>query len=152
MCIRDRLRATKQVDKILFDNIKPIFIETSDALIKNQKNNVPQSQSFNDINKIPDGFLMLYANEFFDALPIHQFMKVNNNWHERLNNDDSNNNLEFIYDNKPSPYESILPEYLKNNVIIEFSLATINIISSIIKKILDQGGIFLIIDLSLIHI
>jgi NADH dehydrogenase [ubiquinone] 1 alpha subcomplex assembly factor 7 len=147
--MKDALRATEQVDKILIDKIKPIFIESSETLIKKQKNNIPKSQSFSDINKIPNGFLMIYANEFFDALPIHQFTKVNNNWHERLIDINSNNDLQFIYDKNPSPYEAILPEYLKNNEIIEFSPATINIISSIIKKILDQGGIFLIIDYAL---
>ena len=56
---------------------------------------------------------MLYANEFFDALPIHQFIKINNNWHERLIDLDLNNNLQFIADNKPSLYEKILPKNLQ---------------------------------------
>ncbi len=147
--MKDALRATQQIDNILSKKIKPIFIESSSSLIKKQKFNVPNSESYNDINKIPNGFSMLYANEFFDALPIHQFIKINNNWHERLIDIDSNNDLQFIYDKQPSPYQTILPEYLKNNQIIEFSPAIINIITSIIKRILEQGGIFLIIDYAL---
>ena len=147
--MKDAIRAIGQVDKILSKVIQPIFIETSSILSKKQKFNIPESKSFNDINNIPNGFSMLYANEFFDALPIHQFIKVNDNWHERLIDINSNNELHFIYNEKPSPYENILPEYLKKNKIIEFSPAIINIINSLVKKILEQGGAFLIIDYAL---
>lgn len=37
-----------------------------------------------DINALPDAPLFLVANEFFDALPIHQYIKVGAHWHERL--------------------------------------------------------------------
>lgn len=144
--LKDCLRAIRQVDKHLANIIKPIFIEHSSTLIKKQKINVPKSISVKDISEIPNGFLMLYANEFFDALPIHQFIKIKNKWHERLIDFNSNNDLQFIYDCNPSPYESILPEYLKENEIIEFSPSSINIISSITKKLKTSGGIFLIID------
>ena len=148
--MKDALRAIKQVDKILTKNIQPIFIESSHILTEKQKLNIPESKSFNDINEIPNGFSMIFANEFFDALPIHQFIKINNNWHERLIDINPNNDLKFVYSKNPSPYESILPEYLKNNnKIIEFSPAIINIITSIVKKILDHGGAFLIIDYAL---
>ena len=147
--MKDALRAIAKVDKILSKIIQPIFIETSSALSNKQKFNIPESISFNDINNIPNGFSMLYANEFFDALPIHQFVKVNNNWHERLIDINSNNELYFTYDKKPSPYENILPNYLKKNKIIEFSPSIINIINSLVQKILEQGGAFLIIDYAL---
>ena len=147
--MKDALRAIKQVDKILLKKIQPIFIEASLKLSQLQKLNIPESESFNDINKIPKGFTMLYANEFFDALPTHQFVKVNNSWHERLIDIDSNDGLRFIHDTKSSPFEHILPEYLKKNIIIEFSPAIVNITTSIIKKILEQRGAFLIIDYAL---
>ena len=38
--------------------------------------------------------------------------------------------VQFIYNEKPSPYENILPDYLKKNKIIEFSPAIINFINS----------------------
>lgn len=147
--MKDALRAINNVDKILSKKIQPIFIEASSKLSEEQKLNVPKSVSFTDINDIPKGFTMLYANEFFDALPIHQFIKVNDKWHERLIDIDSKNDLRFIHDINPSPYEYILPEYLKNNVIIEFSPAIVNITTSIIKKVLEQRGAFLIIDYAL---
>ena len=145
----DCLRAISKVDKNLRKFIQPTFVESSNTFIKKQKKIIPDSNSFGDINEIPNGFLMLYANEFFDALPIHQFIKINNNWHERLIDLDLNNNLEFIADNKPSLYEKILPKNLQNNEIIEFSPAAIQIVSSLTKRVLATGGIILIIDYAL---
>ncbi|QEO17413.1 class I SAM-dependent methyltransferase [Acetobacter vaccinii] len=37
----------------------------------------------NDINTLPDGPLILLANEFLDALPIRQFIQTDTGWHER---------------------------------------------------------------------
>ena len=147
--LTDCLRAIKKVDKNLSEIIQPTFIESSFTLKSMQKKMLPDSNSFNDISELPDGFLMLYANEFFDALPVHQFVKINDNWHERLIDLDLNNNLKFIYDNKPSLYEKILPKNLKNNEVIEFSPSAISIVSSLTKRVLDMGGIILIIDYSL---
>ena len=147
--LKDCLRAINKVDKNFSESIQPTFIESSLTLKKKQKHMIPDSKSFNDISDIPDGFLMLYANEFFDALPIHQFIKINANWHERLIDIDLNNNLKFIYDNKPSIYEKILPKNLKNNEVMEFSPPAINIVSSLTKRVLAMGGIVLIIDYAL---
>ncbi len=37
-----------------------------------------------DIATLPDQPLFLVANEFFDALPIHQYVKQGGRWHERV--------------------------------------------------------------------
>ncbi|MEX0815038.1 MAG: SAM-dependent methyltransferase [Dongiaceae bacterium] len=37
-----------------------------------------------DFAGVPDGPLLLVANEFFDALPIHQFQRVGDFWRERV--------------------------------------------------------------------
>ena len=149
--LKDALRAINQIDKNLRSLIKPIFIESSLTLTNKQIKIIPDSSSFKDISEIPEGFLMLYANEFFDALPIHQFIKIKNNWHERLIDIDSSDNLQFIYNNKPSPYEKIFPKNLRNNQLIELSPSAINILSSLTKRILETGGIVIIIDYALSH-
>ena len=56
---------------------------------------------------------------------------------------------QFIYDNKPSLYQNVLPKNLKNNEIIELSPPAINIVSALTKRILETGGIVLIIDYAL---
>ena len=35
-------------------------------------------------DEVPEGPLLLVANEFFDALPVRQFEKVRDGWHERM--------------------------------------------------------------------
>ena len=37
-----------------------------------------------DLAGVPDGPMLLVANEFFDALPIHQFEATDEGWRERL--------------------------------------------------------------------
>ena len=74
-----------------------IIYEKSPYLKKLQKNkikfeNIKWINSLNKISKFPSIFI---ANEFFDALPIKQFVKKNNNWYEKyiINKDKS---LEFF--------------------------------------------------------
>ena len=59
--------------------------------------------------------------------------------------------MQFIYNNKPSPYEKIFPKNLRNNQLIELSPSAINILSSLTKRILETGGIVIIIDYALSH-
>ena len=35
------------------------------------------------IDDVPDGPSVIFANEYFDVLPIHQAVKAENGWHER---------------------------------------------------------------------
>jgi NADH dehydrogenase [ubiquinone] 1 alpha subcomplex assembly factor 7 len=37
-----------------------------------------------DFAEIPAGALIVLANEFFDALPVHQMVKAEDGWHERM--------------------------------------------------------------------
>jgi NADH dehydrogenase [ubiquinone] 1 alpha subcomplex assembly factor 7 len=37
-----------------------------------------------DVAALPDGPLIVIANEFFDALPVHQAVKTARGWHERM--------------------------------------------------------------------
>ena len=36
------------------------------------------------IEEVPEGPLIIIANEFFDALPVFQAVKQEDGWHERL--------------------------------------------------------------------
>ena len=48
--------------------------------IKLKNQNVTWIKNLNNLSKIPSIFI---ANEFFDALPVKQFIKKNNKWYER---------------------------------------------------------------------
>ena len=61
------------------------ILEKSKLLKKIQKKNIKNQntrwlKNLNELNNSPSIFI---ANEFFDALPIKQFIKKNNKWHER---------------------------------------------------------------------
>ena len=47
------------------------------------------------VDDLPAGPLMLVANEFFDALPIHQFIRMTDGWAERMVGLDEDDRLAF---------------------------------------------------------
>ena len=47
------------------------------------------------IDDIPDGPAIIFANEYFDVLPIHQVVKRETGWHERTVEIDANGELAF---------------------------------------------------------
>jgi SAM-dependent MidA family methyltransferase len=61
------------------------FIETSPVLRRAQAERVPNAQWHDDLGGIPqDGPVLAVANEFFDALPVRQFVATAEGWRERL--------------------------------------------------------------------
>lgn len=78
----DALRATARVPGFA-KGATIALIETSPVLRSVQRKNVPLAQHFNDVKALPDGPLIVLANEFFDALPIRQFVRQSGQWHER---------------------------------------------------------------------
>ena len=145
------LQILKTVDQFSKFKLSSSFYiyEKSSYLKKLQKNkikfkNIRWISDINRISKYPSIFI---ANEFFDALPIKQFIKKENNWYEKyiIN---KKQNLDFFEKKIKKEYiEKLLNQKLsKNQNFIEFSpLANkkLSIISKIIKK---QNGGLLIID------
>ncbi|MEM1344463.1 MAG: SAM-dependent methyltransferase [Pseudomonadota bacterium] len=60
------------------------FIETSEPLRRAQAERVPQARWADTLADVPPGPMLLVANEFFDALPMRQFLKSPEGWRERL--------------------------------------------------------------------
>ena len=61
------------------------LVETSQRLRSFQKQALAQFSPtwHDDISSLPDGPIIIIANEFFDALPIHQFEYTAHGWLER---------------------------------------------------------------------
>src|SRR5262249_40074776 len=69
-------------------------------------------QSFDEV---PPGRLIVIANEFFDALPIHQAVKLSNGWHERVIEIDRVGNLAFAVASDLLPnFDVLLPRELRD--------------------------------------
>lgn len=60
------------------------FIETSPKLRALQKQNVPHAHWHESLASLPDGPMILLANEFLDALPVRQFIRRETGWMERF--------------------------------------------------------------------
>jgi len=89
-------RGTLMADLLRVASLRPGFVaaarlhlvETSPRLRQIQESTLagaPLKPAFHDtFDTIPDGPVLLVANEFFDALPIHQFVRTPGGWHERV--------------------------------------------------------------------
>jgi cyclopropane-fatty-acyl-phospholipid synthase len=74
------------------------ILEKSESLKKTQKANIKNAKikwlsSLNQLNNFPCVFI---ANEFFDALPIKQFLKKDKKWYERYVNFTNEKQLEYL--------------------------------------------------------
>jgi len=131
-------------------NCKIHILEKSIYLKNIQKQNLKKKKikwlkNLNKLSKDPNIFI---ANEFFDALPIKQFVKKNKRWHER--------NVRFFKFNEPK-FIDILTNIKKlekkvgfkisyKQKFIEFSPLATKYLKIISKKIKFNGGGLLIID------
>jgi SAM-dependent MidA family methyltransferase len=84
--MQDALRVFGRVPGLL-DRIRIALIETSPVLRETQSATLSASpaplQWCESIEDLPQGPLILIANEFIDALPVRQFVREGRAWHER---------------------------------------------------------------------
>ncbi len=107
--------------------------------------NVSWIDSLDHLKNGPNIFL---ANEFFDALPIKQFIKKNNSWFEKKIKISSKNNFELV--DAPTTLNKLEKKIgiklEKNQKFIEFSPLAYKYLNTISKKINTFRGGLLIID------
>ena len=127
-----------------------IIHEKSPRLIMVQKNKIQYKKikwikDFKNLKKFPNIFL---ANEFFDAIPIKQYMKEGNHWYERLIKVFDKNHLNFGKRkiNVKSIKKKTNFDIFKKQNFIEYSPLGIKYLNEIMKIINDHQGGLLIID------
>ncbi len=59
------------------------LVETNETLIAEQRRRLVGAHWHAGLDDVPDGPLLVAANEFFDALPIRQFLREKDGWRER---------------------------------------------------------------------
>jgi len=141
----DILRATRGVPGF-HDAALVHFVETSPTLRKLQAKAVPTAQWHDSIQTLPDAPLFLIANEFFDALPIRQFVRDGTGWRERM--------IGTAEDKLTFGLSAAVPLTMldhrladtKDGDLIEHCPALPGIIQNIADRINDHGGAALIID------
>ena len=114
----DILRAARVVPE--FRNAVVVhMVEVSPALQARQKQtlggiDVPVLWH-NAFEDVPEGPLIIVANEFFDALPVHQAVKQINGWYERTVEVDLYGNLAFGTGSEQlSLFEQMLPKKVRD--------------------------------------
>jgi len=126
------------------------FIEVSPTLRKAQQAKVPHAHWHDNLSSVPAGPTLLVANEFFDALPVHQYVKTPGGWAECLVMHDTEEDiLEPSYG--PSTGSLVMiPDSVKDSAqigqFIETCPIAISIISDITKRLNNYGGAALVID------
>ena len=126
------------------------ILEKSQFLKKIQKKKLNSHKItwLNSINKLKNGPNIFLANEFFDALPIKQFIKKKNKWYEKSIKKNNINKFEFVnvITNIKNLEKKIEINLSKNQKIIEFSPLTYKYLNIISKKINTFQGGLLIVD------
>lgn len=79
----DALRATTNIPGF-HDALSVHFVELSPTLRGLQREAVPDANFHDTAAELPNAPLFLIANEFFDALPIRQFVRERDGWRERM--------------------------------------------------------------------
>ena len=120
------------------------FIEVSPTLKKAQKKAVPGANFPDSLDEIPPGFCFIIANEFFDCLPVRQFIKASPGWDERMVMVEDN---KLVFTRGDIAGASTLPEVGFNPGDIKEACPQAAFwISAISQRLDHSGGLGLIID------
>jgi NADH dehydrogenase [ubiquinone] 1 alpha subcomplex assembly factor 7 len=123
------------------------FVETSSSLRGEQAVAVPAARFTDNLAAVPAAFALVVANEFFDALPIHQYVKTGRHWRERtVIWDGSSSRFVFALAPHPSPVTPHLPGLAGEGDIVEISPAAQAVAADLAGRAVAHGGASLIID------
>jgi len=101
----DALRAMRVLPP-LYQALSIHLVEINPVLREKQKAILSGSRDITwhyTIDDVPDGPAIIFANEYFDVLPIHQVIKRETGWHERTVEIDSTGELVFGAAPEPTP-------------------------------------------------
>jgi len=99
-----------------------------------------------ELAEVPPGPLLLIANEIFDALPVHQMVRCEDAWRERLVGVDEAGRLFFRTSEEPWPLACEPEEAAPIGTVTEVSPARAALARAIGRRIAAHGGVALLID------
>jgi NADH dehydrogenase [ubiquinone] 1 alpha subcomplex assembly factor 7 len=146
----DALRALRVLPP-LYQSLSIHLVEINPVLREKQKSALSGARNVawhEDIDDIPDGPAVIFANEYFDVLPIHQVVRRETGWHERTVDIDANGKLVFGAADEPVPrFEVLLPPLVRAAPVgAVFEWRPDAEIMKIASRVRDQDGAALIID------
>ena len=150
LLMSDLLRAADRLPE--FRRALRIFlVEASPALRAEQQQRLSQARPewVPRVEGIPDGPMLVVANEFLDALPIRQFVQGPYGWSERMVGVDPEDRLVFV-DGPTNPVARLLvPESLRcggPGTIAEICPAALALASALGARFAREPGAALFID------
>lgn len=123
------------------------LVETSPTLRAAQTSRLPAAQHHDDVDALPDDApLLIVANEFFDALPIHQYVRTPAGWRELMVERQGGKLAPVPGD---TPADDAIPAALANapqDSIVETAPLSAAIMQRCAFRLARQGGAMLVID------
>src|SRR3569623_140268 len=146
----DALRALRvlpplyQALQVQLGEVNPVLRERQNATLSGVRN-ITWHESIDDV---PEGPSIILANEYFDVLPIHQMVKRENGWHERVVEVDADGRLAFGAAAEPTPrFDVLLPPLVRAapvGAVFEWRPERDNM--KLARRMREQVGAALIID------
>ncbi len=128
------------------------LVETSPTLREKQAIalNTYTPHWHDSLRTVPQGMTFVVANEFLDALPIHQLQKVKGEWHERCVGFDG---AKFFFTHRALPAGLKLSDFMPadfmaapDNSIFEVSPASLGVVAEVAARLKQSCGAALFID------
>jgi SAM-dependent MidA family methyltransferase len=148
----DILRTVRRIAPDLYDAASVHLVETSPSLRAVQQATLAAHGDkimwHDGFDELPPGFLLLVANEFFDAVPIRQFVKTASGFRERLVGLDADGALAFVT-GAGGVDPDLLPQGHRRappGTIAEVAPARSAIMQMLCDRLFNGGGTALIID------
>jgi NADH dehydrogenase [ubiquinone] 1 alpha subcomplex assembly factor 7 len=124
------------------------FLENSEALQALQRASVPHAVHLDNLEDLPeDGPLLIIANEFFDALPVRQFVATHAGWRERVVARDRGSKFSAMPGLQA--VDPLVPAEFRNTpspAIYETSPEASGMMYELAGRLANQGGVLLVID------
>ncbi len=95
------------------------------------------------LKEVPDGPAIVIGNEFLDALPVRQFVRVSGQWRERTVRLNGDGKLVFDVADKPEPY---IRANAANGEVLEVNPSGHRLMFELGARLVKQGGAALLID------
>ena len=149
--MRDILTVLKQAEKSAF--VQPVLIETSPVLRQQQKSTLAEFielspifiETLTDLDENDCRPMIVVCHEFFDALPIHQYLYQNSNWSERYV-EKRGEFLLFVDQPCSEPLDYPLELQKKEDQVVEVPLLGLKIFSKLMERLSVQMGSCIVID------
>jgi SAM-dependent MidA family methyltransferase len=146
----DALRALRVVPP-LYQTLDLHLVEINPVLRDKQRATLSGMRNItwhDNIDEVPEGPAIILANEYFDVLPIHQAVRGETGWHERVIELDKSGALDFGASTEQIPrFEVLLPPLVRAAPVGAVFEWRPNVeMMKIARRLRGQGGAALVID------